>query len=168
MNSKRNISSKKVESTFPCKICPKNVSDNDDELILYDFCQTWFHIKCNHLNYIGYKYLQGCNEPWYCLSCTNTPFPFETRIPKNGSVTQNTVLNNYSSEHTPTESSPGGTLLYIANHLSCKSRSDLKIYNPKMDVTDFNNNFLNNLLKENKQEQKSVSFSWFQYWSNAL
>ena len=23
-----------------------------------------------NLNYIDYKYLQGCSEPWYCLSCT--------------------------------------------------------------------------------------------------
>ena len=37
---------------------------------------TWVHIKCNHLNYIDYKYLQGCNEPWYCLSCTTMLFPF--------------------------------------------------------------------------------------------
>ena len=41
-----------------------------------------------------------------------------TRIPKNVSVTQNSVLNNYSFEHAPTESSAGGTLLYIANRLS--------------------------------------------------
>ena len=31
-------------------------------------------------------------------------------------------------EFTPTESSAGGTLLYIANHLSYKSRNDLNIY----------------------------------------
>ena len=193
---------------------------------------------------MDYKYLQGCNEPWYCLSCTNTLFPFgnlnnqnfqtfignkktitnsetknlnsslllkpprdltllcnqfnnaipenrsdpenviqskyydidelqklkipnkenslslfhinscslnknfeeiqnllkstninfdviaitETRIPKNISVTQNIVLNNYSFEYTFTESSAGRTLLYIANHLSYKIRNDLKIY----------------------------------------
>ena len=92
---------------------------------------------------------------------------------KNTSVTQNIELSNYSFEHTPTESSAGGTLLYIANHLSYKTRSDLNIYkkfdlestfvetvNPKksnitvaticrhrkMDVTGFNN-ILNNLLK---------------------
>ena len=35
----------------PCKLCPKNVSDNDN-VILCDLCQTWVHIKCNHLNYI--------------------------------------------------------------------------------------------------------------------
>ena len=31
---------------FPCKLCPKNVSDNDNA-ILCDLCQTWVHIKCN-------------------------------------------------------------------------------------------------------------------------
>ena len=60
---------------FPCKLCPKNVSDNDNA-ILCDLCQTWIHIKCNQLNYIDYQYLQGCSEPWYYLSCTTMLFPF--------------------------------------------------------------------------------------------
>ena len=42
----------------------------------------------------------------------------DTRLPKNVSVTQNIELTNYSFEHTPTESSAGGTLLYVANHFS--------------------------------------------------
>ena len=90
-------------------------------------------------------------------------------------LTQNIVLNNYSFEHTSTESSAGATLLYIANHLWYKICRDLKIYkkfelestfteiinprkssiivgviyrHPKMCLTDFNNNFLNNLLKK--------------------
>ena len=42
----------------------------------------------------------------------------ETRVPKNVSITQNIALNNYSFEHTTTESSAGGTLLYVANSLS--------------------------------------------------
>ena len=100
---------------------------------------------------------------------------------KNTSVTQNIELSNYSFEHTPTESSAGGTLLYIANHLSYKTRSDLNIYkkfelestfveiinpkksniivgtifiHPKMDVTGFNNilnKLLNKLIKNKKQ-----------------
>ena len=92
-------------------------------------------------------------------------------------------MNKYSFEHTPTKTSAGGTLLYIANRLSYKICNDLKIYkkfelestfieiinprksniivgviykHPKMDVTDFNNNFLNNLLKKINQEQKKV------------
>ena len=73
-------SSKKQEpditiTKFPCKLCPKNVSDNDNA-ILCDLCQTWIHIKCNQLNYIDYQYLQGCSEPWYYLSCTTMLFPF--------------------------------------------------------------------------------------------
>ena len=60
---------------FPCKFCSKNVCENDNAN-LCDLCQTWVHIKCNHLNYIEYKYLQDCNEPWYCLSCTTMLFPF--------------------------------------------------------------------------------------------
>ena len=90
-------------------------------------------------------------------------------------------LSNYSFEHTLTESSAGGILLYIANHLSYKTRNDLNIYkkfelestfveiinpkrsniivgtidrHPKMDVTEFNN-ILNNLLKKINQEKKT-------------
>ena len=97
---------------------------------------------------------------------------------KNTSVTQNIELSNYSFEHTPTESSAGGTLLYIANHLPYKTKKYKKIdlestfveiinpkksniivgticRHPKMDVTEFNN-ILNNLLKKINQEQKTV------------
>ena len=37
-------------------------------------------------------------------------------------------LTNYSYEYCPTESSAGGTLLYIGNHLLYKPRNDLRIY----------------------------------------
>ena len=92
-------------------------------------------------------------------------------------------LNNYSFEFTPTEISAGGTLLYIANHLSYKCPNDLNIYkknelestfietvslrksniivgvtyrNPSMDLNDFNCNYLNKLLENISKEQKSV------------
>ena len=119
------------------------------------------------------------------LQSTNIQFDViaitETRITNNISVTQNIELSNYLFEHTPTESSVGGTLLYIANHLLYKTCHDLNIYkkfesestfveiinpqksniivgtiyrHPKMDVTEFNN-ILNNLLKKIIQEQKT-------------
>ena len=77
-------------------------------------------------------------------------------------------------EFTPTESSAGGTLLYIANYLSYKHRQDLNIYkmselestfvkvinprknniivgsiyrHPSTDLEDLNKNFLNKLLE---------------------
>ena len=52
----------------------------------------------------------------------------ETRITKNISLLNNLNLNNYSFEFTPTETCAGGTLLYIANHLSYKCCNDLNIY----------------------------------------
>ena len=95
----------------------------------------------------------------------------------------NLNLNNYSFEFTPTETSAGGTLLYIANYLSYKRSNDLNIYkknelestfiemfNPKksninvgvsyrfptMDLTDFNCNYLNKLLENIFKAQKSI------------
>ena len=62
---------------YPCKICHLNVS-NKDSAAQCDICQSWVHIKCNKLNHIDHKYLQGSNEPWYCLSCCSNIFPFGT------------------------------------------------------------------------------------------
>ena len=107
----------------------------------------------------------------------------ETRITRNVSLLNNLNLNNYSFEFTPTETCAGGTLLYIANHLSCQCRNDhniyrkdelkstfIKVLNPKksniivgviyrhqsMDLTDFNRSYLNKLLENISKEQKSV------------
>ena len=121
------------------------------------------------------------------MSCTKKNFDIiaiiETRITKQVSLLNNLNLNNYSFEFTPTETSAGGTLLYIPNHLSYKCCTDLKIYknnelestfieivNPKksiilvgviyrhrsMDLADFNCNYLNILLENISKEQKSI------------
>ena len=52
----------------------------------------------------------------------------ETRIVKNKCSVNDINLTNYNYEYCPTESSAGGTLLYIGNHLLCKPRNDLSIY----------------------------------------
>ena len=92
-------------------------------------------------------------------------------------------LNNYSVEFTPNETSTGSTFLYIANQLSYKCCNDLNIYkknelestfieivNPRksniflgviyrhssMDLTDFNSNYLNKLLENISNKQKSI------------
>ena len=49
----------------------------------------------------------------------------ESRIKKDSSSPTNLHLNNYSIEHTPTESSARGTLLYINKILSYQLRNDL-------------------------------------------
>ena len=66
------------------------------------------------------------------LSCTKSNFDIigviETRITKQVYLLNNLYLNNYSYEFTPTETTAGGTLLYIANPLSCNYCNDLNIY----------------------------------------
>ena len=108
----------------------------------------------------------------------------ETRITRNVSLLNNLNLNNYSFEFTPTETCAGGTLLYIANHLSYKCCNDLNIYkknelestfveivnpkksnvivgviyrHPSMDLTDFNCNYLNKLLEKISKKQNLFS-----------
>ena len=84
-----------------------------------------FHINACSLN-------QNFDDLQHLLSCTKTKFDItetiETRITRQVSLLNNLNLNNYSFEFTPTETSAGGTLLYIANHLSYKCRNDLNIY----------------------------------------
>ena len=107
----------------------------------------------------------------------------ETRITKQVFLLNNLNLDNCSYEFTPTETAAGGTLLHIANHLSYKCCNDLNIYknkelkstfigivnpkksniivgviyrHPSMDLTDFNNSYLNKLLENISKEQKSI------------
>ena len=123
----------------------------------------------------------------HLLKCTNKVFDIvavsETRISKKTLLTSYINLQNCSFEFTPTESNAGGTLLYIANHLSYKPRTDLNLNiasqlestfaeiinsgksniifgclykHPSMDVSDFNKNYLNTLLDKLSKENKQV------------
>ena len=55
----------------------------------------------------------------------------ESRITKSNLPTGNIHIPGYNIEQTLTESSAGGTLIYISQKLSYKNRPDLQIYNPK-------------------------------------
>ena len=117
----------------------------------------------------------------YLLSCTKIILTgvSETRVTKQLSLLNNLNLNNYSYEFTPTETTAGGTLLYIANHLSYKCCNDLNTYkknelesafietvkpeksniingviyrHPSMDLTDFNSIYLNKLLENTSKK----------------
>ena len=52
----------------------------------------------------------------------------EIRILKSKFPVTDINLTNYDYEYCPTESSAGGTMLYIGNHLLYKARNDLCIY----------------------------------------
>ena len=112
----------------------------------------------------------GISESRFLL---NRPSPF------------NFSIEGYSIEHTPTEASAGGTLLYISNHFSYQPRSDLSnlMYSPKvlesvfveiafshkanfivgciykhpgMHIGTFNNDFLSPLLQSISRENKTI------------
>ena len=55
----------------------------------------------------------------------------ESRITKSNLPTSNIHIPGYNIEQTPTESCAGGTLIYISQKISYKSRPDLQIYHPK-------------------------------------
>ena len=92
-------------------------------------------------------------------------------------------IPNYSYESCPTEANAGGTLIYIRNHLSYKTRNDLKIYksfelestfieicntkktniiigciyeHPSMNINEFNDDYLNELLDKLSKENKTI------------
>ena len=84
-----------------------------------------FHINASSLN----KNFDDLQHLLHCTKKIETIAISETRITKQVSLLNNLYLNNYSFEFTPTETSTGGTLLYITNHLSYKCRNDLNICN---------------------------------------
>ena len=92
-------------------------------------------------------------------------------------------MNNYNLYQTPTESTSGGSLIYVSDRLKSKSRNDISIYKPKelestfieiinprkkntiigciyrhpcMLVDDFNENYLTPLLKKITAENKNI------------
>ena len=139
-----------------------------------------FHINACSLNknFDGLQHLLTCTKKRFDIIAIN-----ETIITKEVSSSNNLNLNYYSFEFTASETSAGGTLLYIAKHLSYKCLSDLNIYKknelestfieilnprksniivgvicryPSMDLADFNCNYLNKLLENTSKEQKPI------------
>ena len=70
---------------------------------------------------------------------------------KNLEITQNINLKNYNFEYTPAESTAGGTMLFIANHLAYKLRHGFKIYK---------NNELESTFIELINSKKTECFNW--------
>ena len=87
-----------------------------------------FHINARSLNknFDGHQHLLNCTKKSFDIIAIS-----ETRITKQASLLNSLNLYNYSFEFTPLETSVGGTLLYITNHLSYKCRNDLNIYKKK-------------------------------------
>ena len=108
----------------------------------------------------------------------------ETRFLQNNPLFENFSLSGYSYEHTPTESTCGGALLYISQSVSYKVRNDLSLLfykskqlesifieiclkrknvivaciyrHPCMEISEFNSLFLRPLLDILSRENKEI------------
>ena len=88
----------------------------------------------NHKDALDLFYINTCSlfdnieELEYLINRTKIDFDVtgisESRIKKNNCPINSINLKDYSYEFCPTESSAGGTLICISNHLSYKTRSD--------------------------------------------
>ena len=111
---------------FPCKVCGKNVNDND-RAIQCELGNYWIHTNYNNNNnnYIDYKFLQNSNDSWYCILCCSQIFPFNSmKSNKNFSICTGNFYNN---------NKPGKT--NIEGSLLLKPAENLKLL-----VNQFNNN----------------------------
>ena len=158
---------------------------NIDEIQALNKLNNKRTLSLSHVN--SYSLSKNIEDLEYLLNSTSINFDViaisETRIVKGKTPVNSLNLMNYSHEFCPTESSAGGTLLYIHNHLSYKPRNDLSIYkptelessfieisnpkrsniiigciyrHPNMDLDEFNDNYLNTLLDKISKENKSV------------
>ena len=106
----------------------------------------------------------------------------ESRLKLNQSPLTSIQLPGYNIEYTPTECNNGGTLLYAKKGINYKLRKDLQIYKPKqlestfikvdqnkeriiigclyrypsMELSEFNNHYLSNLLDNLSGKSKTV------------
>ena len=84
-----------------------------------------FHINVCFLN-------KNIDDLEYSISSTNITYDIvamsETRIMRNLETNKNINTKNYNMEYMSVESTAGGTMLYIANHLTHKPRLNLNIY----------------------------------------
>ena len=104
-------------------------NDNSENVInckYYDIdkIQTLNNLKCTlslfHIN--SYPFLKNIEDLEYLLNSTSISFDViaisETKTVKSKAPVNSLNLMSYSHEFCPAESSSGGTLLYIHNHLS--------------------------------------------------
>ena len=94
-------------------------SENNFSLLHLNIASLQFHIEDLKI------LLQILEYPFDIIAIS------ETKIQKGTNTIIDINIPNYQYIHTPTESTKGGTLLYINNNLNSKPRTDLDIYQAK-------------------------------------
>ena len=172
-----------------------NNSENITNCKYYDIDEIQTLKKLNNKCTLSLFRINSCSlsrnieDLEYLLKSTSINFDViaisETRVVKGKTSFNCSNLMNYSHEFCPTESSAGGMLLYISNHLSCKPQNDLCIYkptelkssfieisnpkrsniiigciyrHPKMDLYKFNDRYFNIFLDKISKENKCFPY----------
>ena len=157
-------------------------SKNLMTLLTRDFywTQPLFHLNISSLTYNFdqlHTLLAGLDIKLNVIGIT------ETRLKLNSMHTRTFELEGYIIEHTPTEWSCGGALLYTDHHINYKVRNDLKMYkakelesifieilsqnskstiigciywHPCIDPAQFNDVYLHDVLEKLSNESKTV------------
>ena len=56
---------------YLCRISKQTIDNDKESSILCDFCNSWIHPKCNHLNFFDFQHISGNNrDPWLCFKKT--------------------------------------------------------------------------------------------------
>ena len=115
---------------FPCSICTKTISDNDDSLYCDNY-NLWVHIKRNNQNFIDYQYFNGNDDPWFCLKCNREFYSFGTLNNKkfNQYINSNNIQNkdNYKDNSSNLVLKPPPNLYSFFNRFNNSSQfHDLK------------------------------------------
>ena len=135
----KSLTSPKLSSTSDYLLFPDEECENaaKTELMTSD---NFYQINNNnlnnlflHMNISSVSYhIDDLNT--FIMNCKNKPKAIEIskcRIKAGRPPLSNIDMNNCSDEYTPTESSKGGTLLYIYKTLRYRSRRDLTLYKSK-------------------------------------
>ena len=103
--------------SYLCGICEKTIDDDKESSILCDFCNSWIHPKCNHLNFLDFQRISGNNsDPWLCFKCTSETFPFRNLSNQNfHSFIHNNPEMNESSDNSILTLNPPSNLKLLFN-----------------------------------------------------
>ena len=112
----------------------------------------------------------------YLIKSTNINFDIiaisKTRVLKDTNIGKNINILNFSFEFTPTESTAGGTLLYIADHLIYQKQNDLNLYKINNSESTFieitNSNNSNIIVKCIYRYSQMDLFKFIHYYLNPL
>ena len=161
-----------------------NYDDIDQLQTLKEFTEK-SSLSLFHLNTCSFS--KNMDDIEHLIQSTKNDFDIiavsESRINKNKLPPIDISIPNYTYEFCTTEANADGTLIYIRNHLSYKTRNDLKIYkslqlestfieicnpkktniiigciykHPNMNNNEFNDDFLNELLDKISKENKTI------------